>query len=689
MTGLRRTFVLAALALMTAPAHAAFDVKEDFAMAVEMLQRGKKDEALKALQKVLAQSPDQATAYDLWRNTDYVVWRDMLVMGGDFELGAKRLMSLARQGRAERKKDDAAIGALVAKVTSSETDAMERRKALRALSADHGEYAVPALSASLGSDGDDDVRVLAMHALSQLGAEAGAPLCVALASDDAVLRRNICFVLGNLGDARSMGALQKVASTDADETVKAAAAGSLAKLGASGDAESNFLKASDGYYAGANMWMREAGDAVWSWDGRLVATPIPTALYGVEVSRRAALQALSVNPNSTAALARVARGFVGLQVKCDALAAAGVDCGEWKTKADAGILAVNAAGVDALDGALADAVAHVDSSSGAALCRVLAGVAKAPTAGLDAALKCSDGAISSEAAVAIAQIASRMGGTIGGDVVGALGAATGRESLRIALVIDGDEGRGSAVAAALAKHNIHANRWTSGAKALGMVHRAPAIDAVVVADSLSDLTTAQVIDEIRANERFANTPIIVATADAEGTASTYGDRIQGTLGNAEDMTAVTQALAGELTGDRALAETLAARAAAALAHVAGKSDISGAYAGLHAATKRADSIAIPAMHALGAGGCKDCSGMLLAVLADSARSDEARTTAGSALSDLLGRTGGALGADEMAALQGVVNGDASAMVKASAARAFGNLSIDAAARAKLLGSIGN
>ncbi len=688
MTGLRRTIVLAALALMTAPAHAAFDVKEDFAMAVEMLQRGKKDEALKALQKVLAQSPDQATAYDLWRSTDYVVWRDMLVMGGDFELGAKRLIELARQGRAERKKDDAAIGELVAKVVSSETDALERRKALRALSADHGEYAVPALIASLGADGDDEARVLAMHALSQMGAEVGAPLCAALASDDAVLRRNLCFVLGNLGDARSVGALQKVSALDTDETVKAAASESLAKLSASGDAESNFLKASDGYFAGVNMWMREAGDSVWGWDGRLVATPIPTALYGVEVSRRAALQALSVNPNSTAALARVARGFVGLQVKCDAMTAAGVDCGEWKTKADAGILAVNAAGVDALDAALADAVSTMDSTSGAALCRVLAGVAKAPTAGLNAALKCSDGAISSEAAVAMAQIASRSGGTINAEVVAMLGAATGRESLRIALVIDGDEGRGAAVAGALTKNNVHANRWTSGAKALGMVHRAPALDVVVVADSLSDLTTAQVIDEIRANERFANTPIIVATADADGTAATYGDRIQGTLGSAEDMSSVMQALAGELTGDRALAETLAARAAAALAHVAGKSDISGAYAGLHAATKRADSIAIPAMHALGAGGCAQCSSVLMAVLADSARSEDARVTAGSALSDVLSRTGGQLSADDMTALQGVVNGDATPMIKAAAARAFGNLAIDAGARAKLLSTIG-
>ena len=119
-----------------------------------------------------------------------------------------------------------------------------------------------------------------------------------------------------------------------------------------------------------------------------------------------------------------------------------------------------------------------------------------------------------------------------------------------------------------------------------------------------------------------------------------------------------------------------------------KSDISGAYVGLHAATKRADSIAIPAMHALGAGGCAQCTSVLMAVLADSARSEDARVTAGSALSDVLSRTGGQLSADDMTALQGVVNGDATPMIKAAAARAFGNLAIDAGARAKLLSTIG-
>jgi hypothetical protein len=150
-----------------------------------------------------------------------------------------------------------------------------------------------------------------------------------------------------------------------------------------------------------------------------------------------------------------------------------------------------------------------------------------------------------------------------------------------------------------------------------------------------------------------------------------------------------QAMAGELTGDRALAETLAARAASALAHVGSNSDIKSAYPGLHAATKRADSIAIPALHALGAGGCVACIDVVLAVLADETRSDEARTAAGGALSEILARTGGTLTAEGTDSLRTVVSGGASAMVKAAAARAFGNLAIDAATRAQLLGSIGN
>jgi hypothetical protein len=198
-----------------------------------------------------------------------------------------------------------------------------------------------------------------------------------------------------------------------------------------------------------------------------------------------------------------------------------------------------------------------------------------------------------------------------------------------------------------------------------------------------------VIDEVRSTERFANTPILVATADAEGVAAMYEDRIKGTLTSAEDMASVMGAMASELTGDRALAETLAARSASALAHVGSSSDLKPAYAGLHAATKRGDAIAIPALHALGAGGCAACVDVVMAVLADDARSDEARIAAGGALSDILARVGGTLSADGTSALQGVVNGGASPMVKAAAARAFGNLAIDAATRAQLLGSIGN
>src|SRR5258708_37525139 len=100
MTGMRRTFGLViALTSMTVPALASpspggrilDDVKTTFDQGVEMLQRGHNDEALAALQKVLAMNPTQEQALELWRGTDARVWRDLLVQGGQFELAAKRL----------------------------------------------------------------------------------------------------------------------------------------------------------------------------------------------------------------------------------------------------------------------------------------------------------------------------------------------------------------------------------------------------------------------------------------------------------------------------------------------------------------------------------------------------------------------------------------------------------------------
>src|SRR5205085_11960947 len=91
-----------------------------------------------------------------------------------------------------------------------------------------------------------------------------------------------------------------------------------------------------------------------------------------------------------------------------------------------------------------------------------------PTSGLNAALQSSDGAIRSEAAVALGTIAARTGTPADPMVVAALGEAVAREVVRTAVVLDGDESRSAAVASALEKKNVFVNRWTSGARGVGL-----------------------------------------------------------------------------------------------------------------------------------------------------------------------------------------------------------------------------
>ncbi|MBL8861823.1 MAG: HEAT repeat domain-containing protein [Planctomycetes bacterium] len=688
MTGLRRALGLfVSVAAFATPSYAALpdELSDTFAAAIELLHRGKKAEALQELKKVAAMSPDQQAAYQLWRTRDYADWRDLLVEGGEFELVAKRLMELARIERKALRNDKDAILALVRTATTSE-DATERRKAARTLASDHGEYAVPYLLPLL-AEGDEDRRVLAMHTLSQLGHEASVPVARALEAEDAVVRRNAAFVLGNLGSAHAIGALQHAAAADADPVVREAAAGSLKRLNAQGDALSNFLAAGDAYWRRSDVALKrgEAGDVVWDWrDGQLAGTPIPRELYGSEMSKRAFYDALRVDPSSTPALAGLARAYVDGQTRIDALAAAGQDVGAWADAVGSTLIAVNGAGVEALDLALQSSVKAGDASTASALCRVLGPLAPSATAGLRAALAATDGAIRSEGAVALAHVAARSGAAAGAEVVRALGESAGREVLRLAVVIDADAARANAVAEALRGMGAYATVADTGAMGLVVLRRAPALDVVLVADALADITTAQIVDEVRGDERLSNLPIVVLSADPEAAAAMYGERIAGASRGASDLDVVRPALSAELTGDRALAVTLASRSAEALAHLGSADDLGPALSGLALATARDDATAVPALAALGARGTAAQAPAILAALIDEQRSETARAAAGSALARVVARHPAALDAEGVAKVEAVVRSGAAMAVREAAARVLGSVQLPAAERAKIL-----
>ncbi len=695
MTGLRRTFcILAALAAIEASPWVASaradEVQDTFNQGVDLLQRGRRDESLATFRKLLGLSPTSQQAYDLWKNTPSQIWTDLLVEGGDFQLIARRLMHLSLAERAAHKADKDAIQALVKTATDNDGDPLERAKAVRTLSSEHGEYAVPFLIGLLSTEGQEDRQVLAKHTLIQLGHDAIVPLLAALHSEDAVQRRNVALVLSTIADVRTTGALQFLAANDADETVKRAAAEGLAGMKAHGDAASTFLALGNDYFLrhdnvlSDDMW----SDVLWSWKDRaLVATPVPRELYPAEMSKLCYLHVLHINPGSTEALAGLARAWCDEQQKLARLEKAGKDVGEWKAKADQALAAVHAAGLGALDMALSWSVKSGDSTTGGALCRVLGPIAPAPTPGLIAAAASNDGALRSEGALALASIAQRTNSTADEKVINLLAESVGREVARIALVIDADAERSAKVAAALEKSGTFVTQMKSGALGLVQARRAGGIDVVLLAESLPDITAAEVLDGLKADERLANVPVIVLAANAEQAAATFGDKIKGTLVGTDDMKPVMDALAQQMTGDRALAEDLAARAATTLRELcqAGRCTCNpGVLAAVGAAlTNRPDSVAVPALGVLGCCGSAEQATAVVAVLADEARSEDVRRAAGLSLAAMLGRNAQMLNVDALTTVAKVATSTAPAGVREAASRALALADMDPKLRSML------
>lgn len=691
MTGLRRTVGFAiALAALSVPTRAtrADEVSDTFNQGVDLLQRGHKEDALKAFQKVLALSPNEESAYALWKDTDYAVWRDLLVEGGQFELVAKRLISLARVARKAHQNDAESIKALLKDIVNTD-DVIARRKAVRALAAQHGEYAVPYILALLSPDSNEDKRVLAMHALAQMDTDVVIPLTEALNSEDAGMRRNVAIVLGNIGDPRAAATLMWHAQMDADESVKTAAREAAAKTKARGSALELFLRDGEAYHYKRDSVLRDQdySDVMWTWKGgQLVSSPVPRYLYNDEMAKRCYDNALRIAPESNQALAGLARAYVDENTKIEMMLKAGKDVGEWKARAEESLMAVQAAGPHALDTALQSSVKARDSSTGAALCRVLGGLAKAPSEGLRMALGSGDGPIRSEAAVALGQIAARNGNVADPRVIAILGESAGREIVRLAMIIDADDKRQSEIGGALEKEGVLVQPWNSGAKGVAMVHRAPALDVVMVADTLPDITTEQVLDEIKSDDRISNVPVIIVAKNADDATKLYGDKIAGVI-TGGDVKPVVAAMSKNLEGDRALADDLAQRSAETLARLAHstRSDLAPVLPALASTlASRPDGVTVPAMRTLATVGGPAQAAPLLAVLVDEKRSDDARINSAHALAGILARNPGALAPDAQSQLEGVISSKASIGVRNAAAMALGLVQLEPAARAALM-----
>jgi len=679
MTGTHRKLGLLLVLSSFAPAlYAAPSFAQDagalFDQGVDLLSRGRDEEALQAFKKVLAADPSHEEAWEMFRRTEHQVWLDILSKQGEFELVGRRLMGLAAMGRIERRDDAEAIRPLVAQLDTN--DPISRLSATRQLAAEHGEYAVPYLLPALADAGDEDRRVAVMQSLTEMNLDVVLPLCAALHADDAFLRRNVALTLGRIGDARAAAPLAMLVKTDADPGVRQAASEALARMGAANaEPVAAFLEMGRGFADRDGRLLSGSPDAtaLWRWDGRsLTYVEMPVDVWPDCMGRMAFAHALHLAPDNSEALAGFVRCQVAAESKLAGMAEGGVDVGERLADVQSGSVSVGLAGAAAADAALASAVAARDVTASLGLVRALSAMAATPTPGLQAALSSDDGALRSSAAIALGGIAVDTRSTPDAAVVAELARAAGREVVRIAFVIDPNGARANSIAGALRAQGMMVNVSESAALGLGQLQRLPGVDVVLVSDQLSDLTTFQVLSDLADDARFGATPRVLITDDGDAAGELYGEQVSGMVVGG-DVSGVAGLLEGTLNQDRMRADVLSRQAAATLADLAaGGADISSALDALAGClATRPDEVAIPASRALARAGTGAQVAALTAVVGDDSRSDEARAAAADALAKIVTRGAGQLSPEAQARLRDVASSGAALSVRRAAARAAG------------------
>ena len=683
MLRLRQAAVVTAL--LAAPALA--QVQETFQEGIAYLDSGNEAEALKSFKRVLAMNPSHEDAWQLWNSTEHGVWLRLLAEQGEIDRTARAIMALATVGKKDRSDDPDTIRTLINQVASD--DALERNQAIRTLAANHGEFAVRYMVFALADQGNDDRRIAIMSGLSRMGGDVVLPLIEALDSPDAYLRRNVAFTLGYIGDPRANAALARVAAGDVDSAAREAAKQALARCGGSTDAVEQYLALGAAYYAEDDSVLapHAYSDVVWSWeDGKLESADVPRFLYGAELGKRAYYHALALTPDSTEALAGIARTSIAQQGRLDDWAAGGGDVGEWPSRLASDELAVQLAGAQALDTALGWALDQGDQVAASGLCRILGHAAPAATANLSRALAMSSaGAVRGEAAVALASIAQRTHTAAPADAVVALSEAAARKVMRIGAIIDSDRARSDRLARQLGSQGMFVNAYHSGGRGIAGVRSIPHVDVLLVADGLSDLTFAQVVEELKLDPRTQNIPVLAVSSDGDD--SVFGDQIEGVVSSG-DASAVEAALSGSLGADRQKANQLGARAAAALAALAagGNTDVSAAADELVSAlAHRPEAVTIPALGTLAYIGGPQHTGAIVSVLQES-DSDALRLAAAEALAGIFARSG-QVDSVLLGQVRDIATSDSSGAVRAAAAGALGHLDLTPAMRVELMRAV--
>jgi CheY-like chemotaxis protein len=644
---------LAVVGFSAAPAQAqdAGKVKELFDGGMSALEKGDYETALSKFKALFQEDPNQAQILDLIRGTETKNFLKMLMKGGEYEQAAKYFLARGHEALKARSRDREKILPLV-ETAIKEQDLDKRRSASRQIMAEHGAFAIPELVRYLGSN-DTDERVRAIFVIEDIGIESVLPLAEVLNSPDAQVRQSTIIALRKLLDPRAYPILDWLAkSKDQPESVRNAAANAVRAYGdqigvknMSGDEA--FLKIADMYYTKAPEVLIQLGsvNTMWKWEeGQLKYTDCPAFMYHLRLAEKACNMALAANPGSTSARSMLAIVYAAQQVS---LASAPK---EWQDseagKAEAARLAmadaaIRSSGVTPLMGALAIALKHNDAPVAVAIIRALPTYTNVPlgeASSLVAALGAPDKRIQWNAAATIVRLNPKAAFPRSGEVVGVLSDAVALSSVRQVLVVCDDTKAAVQMQTELTAAGMHAVVSRTGADGLTRSKQMP-FDVVIVAAGLKDLMPQQVINEIHRDFRTKQTPIVVATAEANAEAdrNLYKESIQGVITmplSANAYVPVVKDAAGKSPlDDRARALEMSEEACAVLAEAVPSPvfDFSRTQASLSGTltTDKPDSLKLKALGALKKwGGDASMKGLLDSVAltsnSEAVRADSAR-----------------------------------------------------------------
>ncbi|NRA95991.1 MAG: response regulator [Planctomycetes bacterium] len=690
--GSRWTLALALLCLVGLAPLGYAQPSGALATAVDLHERGKDVEALAKLKEVVNSDPSSETAWALINSIDMTLWARMMTRSGEHAAVIKTLFNASMPAARAKARDAAAIKGHVATAGDESASWADRSKAMTALAADHGEYAVPHMLEQLGSD-DSARRAAYINICRRLGTQAVLPLVQALEIKNPNLQASALTALGLIKDARSTPYVAGFALGAENNVVRDAARQALVGMGiteaspqATGGLFSNLAEA---YYRRDTAVVDPFRSTYVAWsqaDGKLVAREVPRDIYHLKLAEEVLYDMVNWDANQMHAQVLLGSVLVAQQVAANGAAGDGPEA----ALNHAGEMAASM-GTEIMGYVVRKALTDGRPAVAAGAVRVLGSISdgrnfQAPNALTDA-LGAPYKSVRFSAALAIAGL--RQPGQPG--VVSVLTEALGQDAVRSVVVIDDNADTRNQIVADLNARGYFAYGVAGGAIGLARLRDYPIEDLVIMRYNMGDATVAEVMKTIRADARTADTPVAILCdpSDREAAENAYAEKAQAfitTPPTADAYEPGLRALVKDLDDARAEATAIASQAARSLLWMPPTLSAP-AVNGLVGTLKGHDSVRTPALRALGRIADPSASNAIMAVFMDGTASETVRGHAAVALASIARASGGQASADLVTALHGAIVGGGGADYLDQLGRACGMLPVDSATRTKLLNAL--